>query len=192
MQFGEICVSDLNLPAIIKFSEYVAAPPEDTVMRTPAMRILETRERWHNAAQQHYIFPSAYFLSRLECLDPRDRIYALLSFMDPSISISADYSKSATELFVELVDQCKEQFQEAYEVYQLARTLELNLDDNLKLPGEEWPIFVTLKYDEVVHRPRRHRGGMIDGEGVASLEQDENPLATLLPGMEDDASLAEA
>ena len=62
---------------------------------SPAMRILEMREIWHNTAKRHYITPVASFLPDLKCLDPRDRIYAMLSFMDPDISISPDYSKSA-------------------------------------------------------------------------------------------------
>lgn len=186
LQLGKVCMSDLSWPVITKFSERVAELGKDIGLETPAMRILELREGWHNTARRHYILPSANLLRKLECLDPRDRIYAMLSFIDPAISIKADYSKSAAELFVELVDRCKERFVDPREVYQLARTLELNSDEDLRLPGEDWPILVALEYDKIATRLPRHLDEDVS-EGLKALRiRSEDPLAWLRASEEDE------
>lgn len=96
----------------------------------------------------------------------------MLSAMDPDISVPTDYNNSAEKLFVELVDKCRNRFQDGDDLYRLARALGLDINENIKLPGEEWPSLVENGYHEIAHRLEGH-----DEEDGVLIDLDEDPWA---------------
>lgn len=98
---GSLCVGS-DLASVGQLSELVSGSSDLIADDMTATKIFEMRGCWFNVPQRRYIAPLATFLADWVCLDPRDRMYAMLAFMRPEISISADYNRSAAQLSIEI------------------------------------------------------------------------------------------
>ncbi|KAF2028766.1 hypothetical protein EK21DRAFT_90430 [Setomelanomma holmii] len=79
-------------------------------MAAAGMKVVERRIRWHQPSFDAGYFTLEFLVrscSYMRCTDIRDRIYALLSLLGPQASgqfgIVPDYTKSASELFSDLI-----------------------------------------------------------------------------------------
>lgn len=80
----------------------------DSMQRTPAIVILQSKPRLHMEAANRTLFSFSTVFASLRCSDVRDRIYAALPLLEPGhlekLSISPDYSLSVPELFEAMYD----------------------------------------------------------------------------------------
>lgn len=73
-----------------------------------------------------------WMLTQTECFDPRDRIYSMISLMDPVLPITPDYGKSALDLLLEIAHLYRGRPRNLEgDLHALARTLDL-------LPSWPW------------------------------------------------------
>lgn len=113
---------------------------------SPAIRVLQARGSY-DPSQQLYYYPWTNFKLLVRCLHPRDRIYAMISLMDPDKpKIIPDYGASDEAVFLEVVDKLVEWGpKRADHVGYVAVMLELIRFD---LPPKEWSPVVLLKLME--------------------------------------------
>ena len=114
-----------------------------------AIRVLEARQKY-NPSKRSYYHPWIDHKRFVKCARPRDRIYAMISLMDPAKPrIVPDYDKSAEQVFVDLVDnhvECGPQ--RVYHVASIAMLLDLV---PLEKETKYWPLVVLVKMAEAIH-----------------------------------------
>jgi hypothetical protein len=70
-----------------------------------AKEIIARRRNWHKSRGRAYLDPWDPILERSGCSDTRDKIYAMISLMNPGYGIIPDYNKSKEDLFNEIADR---------------------------------------------------------------------------------------
>ena len=118
-----------------------------------AIQVLEARQKY-NPSKRSYYHPWIDHKRFVKCVRPRDRIYAMISLMDPAEPrIVPDYDKSAEQVFVDLVDnhvECGPQ--RVNHVASIAMLLDLV---PLEKETKQWPLVVLVKMAEAIHDQER-------------------------------------
>lgn len=113
-----------------------------------AIRVLQARRKY-DPSQRSYYHPWIDHKQLVECAHPRDRIYAMISLMDPAKTrIVPDYAKSVEDVFLDLVDKHVEWGpQRANHVANIATLLDLV---PFEKEPEDWPPVVLTKMAEAM------------------------------------------
>ena len=94
----QICFGQYRVP-LLRFDRIVNRVKNVnlSVKKSRALELLTMRADWQQPSRVYY--DPIYADDMLDCADPRDRVFAMVSLMNPQKKLKADYSLTALQLF---------------------------------------------------------------------------------------------
>ena len=110
------------------------------ILKSRVFEVFAIREKWLSPRRTYYNPLTGFEM--LDCADVRDRVYAMISLMDPNIGLIPDYNLNNVELFSHVIEQISSTIPVIGNNQELITTSTLHIKLGID-PEEHWPALQT-------------------------------------------------